>query len=888
MNFEAVIFDLDGTLLDTLQDIANAANAVLEDRGFPIHPPERYKPWIGKGAGNLVRRALPADRRDAGVVEDVSRAVREEYGKRWADATAPYPGVPAMLDALEARGIPFAVLSNKPHEFTMRCVERFLSRSRFAAVAGAKPDVPAKPDPVAALDIASVLGASPGAILYVGDTDTDMKTAVNAGMIPAGVLWGFRDEAELRDAGARHLLPAPSDLIALLAADGPEAASPGARAAEAISARKGARRAGPGRGRVWILLMLAVLLLPVVFLLAGLALRDSGERAVDVPKAPHHAPHAGNIPADIPPPETENEADAASTEEPETGPPASPGRRESLRALLFSEKKADRERAIDGLLSMGKEGIEALIHATMEAGANGNRRLSDRIGKALKNLDLSALPALFDIMRSPDEEVRDLAQWLTFILPKEEGPVEEAVRCLVALLEDENPGLRAHAAGLLGDFGPRARDAIPALVERLGGAEGLASEAAQSLGKIGPEAIPLLLPVLRNGTRTARLSSLSALEKMAASFGGKASAALPDLVAVLAENRDPVFRELSMYAIQCIGPTREAVPLLAEYCLDRIRDEDPERQREGFLLLFHEKMGAVRKAVVPHIVDLLRDPEEEADIRCWAACFFHGRGEDAALAIPVLLSVLGDQSRSLRESAIRTLGSFGPEARKAVPLIVEALGNEAEILRSAARGALKTICRDSIAPLLDALDHPKAAIRAGAASVLGSIGEGVVSAVPRLAERLGDEDASVRERAAEALGRMGPGARKAIPALSVLCWDPVLRVRFRASVALLKMGEDEGPLLSAFIKALGDEDPAIRRSAAKILGGLGPRAREAARSLAKSLADEDDKTAEAAAVALGRIGEKDAEILEALEKASKVMHHGVRQAATEALKKLRK
>jgi phosphoglycolate phosphatase len=213
VSYEAVLFDLDGTLLDTLEDLAGAMNRVLDDLGCPTHPVDAYRYFVGEGIVNLVRRALPADRRGEAAVEDCIARMRAAYAEHWADHTHVYDGVPAMLDALTARGLPMAVLSNKPHDFTVRCVQRFLGRWTFAAVQGVAPDVPAKPDPTGARAVAARLGIAPGRFLYAGDTGTDMQTAVAAGMFPLGVLWGFRPAAELTAAGALALAPAPADVL---------------------------------------------------------------------------------------------------------------------------------------------------------------------------------------------------------------------------------------------------------------------------------------------------------------------------------------------------------------------------------------------------------------------------------------------------------------------------------------------------------------------------------------------------------------------------------------------------------------------------------------------------------------------------------------------------
>ena len=216
MIFRAVLFDLDGTLLDTLDDLADSANLALRRLGLPEHAAEAYKLFVGGGIENLARRALPEDRQDPAIVAECLKLTRENYAARWAEKTRPYEGIPDLLDALTARGIPMAVFSNKPEEFTRLCVERLLAAWHFEVVLGAGTMLPKKPDPAGALWIARHFQVEPAEMVYLGDTDTDMQTAVAAGMFPVGVLWGFRDAKELRANGARLLIERPLELLPLL------------------------------------------------------------------------------------------------------------------------------------------------------------------------------------------------------------------------------------------------------------------------------------------------------------------------------------------------------------------------------------------------------------------------------------------------------------------------------------------------------------------------------------------------------------------------------------------------------------------------------------------------------------------------------------------------
>jgi len=214
--YRAVLFDLDGTLLDTLEDLAGASNAALGRLGCPMHPLAQYKLWIGDGIDNLVRSVLPPPRHDPQTLAECGRLIREEYSRCWADRTRPYEGVAELLDALTERGVPMAVLSNKPHELAQKCVARLLPRWSFATVLGQRADTPRKPHPAGALQIAELLGLRPEEMLYLGDTNTDMQTAVGAGMHPVGALWGFRSAEELCAAGAKQLIGRPAELLELL------------------------------------------------------------------------------------------------------------------------------------------------------------------------------------------------------------------------------------------------------------------------------------------------------------------------------------------------------------------------------------------------------------------------------------------------------------------------------------------------------------------------------------------------------------------------------------------------------------------------------------------------------------------------------------------------
>jgi phosphoglycolate phosphatase len=211
---EAIIFDLDGTLLDTLKDIADCANETLSGLGFPDHPPEDYKAYIGSGVEVLFRRALPEEASgDERVVAEAVRLFRRFYGERWDASTLPYPGIAELLEQLVTHEVRLAVLTNKPHDFACKCVERLLQPWHFDAVIGLAEGLAPKPDPAGALRIAGLLRTDPAQVVFVGDSGIDMRTARAAGMIAAGALWGFRPREELTEHGADWLLARPTDLL---------------------------------------------------------------------------------------------------------------------------------------------------------------------------------------------------------------------------------------------------------------------------------------------------------------------------------------------------------------------------------------------------------------------------------------------------------------------------------------------------------------------------------------------------------------------------------------------------------------------------------------------------------------------------------------------------
>lgn len=214
--FSSVVFDLDGTLLDTLEDLGDAVNRVLVDHGFPAHPMDAYRYFVGDGSAVLIERALPESARGSDVYRECLAAFMADYDRSWKVKTRLYDGISEMLDSLTALAIDLAILSNKSHQFTVNCVRDMLSKWRFKAVFGLREDVPRKPDPAGALEISRLLGEAPDRMLYLGDTAIDMQTAVSAGLFPVGASWGFRTREELLENGAKALIDHPRELLHLI------------------------------------------------------------------------------------------------------------------------------------------------------------------------------------------------------------------------------------------------------------------------------------------------------------------------------------------------------------------------------------------------------------------------------------------------------------------------------------------------------------------------------------------------------------------------------------------------------------------------------------------------------------------------------------------------
>ncbi|MEJ2052378.1 MAG: HAD family hydrolase [Calditrichaceae bacterium] len=211
--FKGVIFDLDGTLVNSLEDIADSMNTVLQKFNFPVHDVQTYKQFVGHGIRNLIIKALPEAERNEASIEKCQNLMLDTYRTNCLNKTRPYDGITELLDILTSRNLKLAVFSNKTDEFTKKVVQALLPKWRFEAVIGLSNEAHKKPNPSIALQISRMFDLNPDEIIYAGDSAVDMQTANNAGMYAVGVLWGFREKEELLSSGARYLLDHPLDLL---------------------------------------------------------------------------------------------------------------------------------------------------------------------------------------------------------------------------------------------------------------------------------------------------------------------------------------------------------------------------------------------------------------------------------------------------------------------------------------------------------------------------------------------------------------------------------------------------------------------------------------------------------------------------------------------------
>ncbi len=216
MNFKGVIFDLDGTLVNSLEDLADSMNIILQNNNFPTHALQTYKHFIGNGIRNLVSKALPEANKDDVLIDKCYDSMIEVYRNNCINKTKPYDGIAGLLDELVSHNMKLAVFSNKADEFTKKIVLTLLPKWNFEAIIGLNTEAHKKPNPYSALQISKKLEISHENIIYLGDSGIDMQTANNAGMYAVGALWGFRTKEELTSSGAKYLLDHPLDLIKIL------------------------------------------------------------------------------------------------------------------------------------------------------------------------------------------------------------------------------------------------------------------------------------------------------------------------------------------------------------------------------------------------------------------------------------------------------------------------------------------------------------------------------------------------------------------------------------------------------------------------------------------------------------------------------------------------
>ena len=209
---KAVLFDLDGTLADSLIDLADGVNRAIAQKGFPTHPVEAFKYFVGDGIPKMIERALPESNRDADTVNEIKDIFLPYYAVHYADNTYAYEGMPELVNTLKQQGFIVAVVTNKEQNMANEVVLS-LYGNVFDLIFGKRDGIPAKPDPTAALMAMEELGVTPQECVFIGDSGMDVATAVNSGAVPVGELWGFRKEDELLANGAKYIISKPSELL---------------------------------------------------------------------------------------------------------------------------------------------------------------------------------------------------------------------------------------------------------------------------------------------------------------------------------------------------------------------------------------------------------------------------------------------------------------------------------------------------------------------------------------------------------------------------------------------------------------------------------------------------------------------------------------------------
>lgn len=210
------VFDLDGTLLNTLEDLCKSCNYALEACGLPVHELSEYRYFVGSGVRNMILRALPEDRRNDEVADQVEKFFMPYYNEHKCDKTAPYEGMVELLHALKEAGVKIAVATNKFQAGAEGVMEQYFSEVGFDLVLGQIPTRAIKPCPDIVFDAVKFFGADIGDVVYIGDSDVDMKTGINAGVKTIGVTWGFRTEEELRQYNPWMIAHSPEDILRII------------------------------------------------------------------------------------------------------------------------------------------------------------------------------------------------------------------------------------------------------------------------------------------------------------------------------------------------------------------------------------------------------------------------------------------------------------------------------------------------------------------------------------------------------------------------------------------------------------------------------------------------------------------------------------------------
>jgi phosphoglycolate phosphatase len=213
---KACIFDLDGTLADTIWDIAEACNRALTGMGFEARPPRKIQSYFGKGIAKVLERCLPEEDRSEEIAQRLAERMHRYYAEHLLDKTVLFPGIGETVTQLRALGVPLYVVTNKPHEQAVPIIHGLFGKNAFVKISGIGPDVPRKPDPKETLRCVHESGFQPEKVVMIGDSPGDMRTAKNAGIVAAGVAWGYFPPEVLMDAGADLILNAPQDIVDMI------------------------------------------------------------------------------------------------------------------------------------------------------------------------------------------------------------------------------------------------------------------------------------------------------------------------------------------------------------------------------------------------------------------------------------------------------------------------------------------------------------------------------------------------------------------------------------------------------------------------------------------------------------------------------------------------